>query len=257
MLTHTELYEFLEERHNKYNQPGFVESDPIQIPHRFSLKEDIEIAAFLTAAIAWGNRKMIIRNADRMAQLMGNSPYDFVMNANVFQLERLESFVHRTFNATDLLFFVKSLQNIYTNHHGLESVFTKGFGTSNQIFDAIAYFRKVFFEIEHPARTQKHISNVEKNAAAKRINMFLMWMVRNDKRGVHFGLWQKIPASALMLPLDVHTARVGRSVGLLSRTQNDRKAVEEITASLRQFDATDPVKYDFALFGAGVFEKLV
>ncbi|HAN78733.1 MAG TPA: TIGR02757 family protein, partial [Bacteroidales bacterium] len=243
MLTDTELYEFLEERHNKYNQPNFVETDPIQIPHRFSLKEDIEIAAFLTAAIAWGNRTMIIRNADRMVQLMGNSPFDFVMNVNDVKLERLQSFVHRTFNATDLVFFLKSLKNIYANHQGLEQVFTTGFAQSNQVFDAIAHFRKVFFEIEHPGRTQKHISNVEKKAAAKRINMFLMWLVRNDNRGVHFGLWQKIPSSALMLPLDVHTARVGRGIGLLTRTQNDRQAVEEITESLKKFDANDPVKY--------------
>ena len=256
MLNHNELSEFLEERHQLYNQPDFVASDPIQIPHSFTQKHDIEISSFLAASIAWGNRKMIIGNAQKMVQLMGNKPYEFIMQSSANDFDKLPHFVHRTFNNEDFAFFLKALKHIYTRHNGLKTVFTEGYLQTETIFGALVHFRKVFFEIEHPQRTEKHVSNVLKSTAAKRLNMFLMWMVRNDRRGVHFGLWPGIPQSKLMLPLDVHTGRVGRCVGLLKRKQNDWKAVEEITASLRQFDPTDPVKYDFSLFGAGVFEKL-
>ena len=183
---------------------------------------------------------------------MDNSPYDFLMNCNDFELEQIKAFKHRTFNGEDLVFFLKSLKNIYKNLGGLRSLF------ENEFFDvktSFAKFRDVFFSIEYPERTTKHVPNVLKKSAAKRLNMFLMWMVRKDNRGVHFGLWDKIPTSALMLPLDVHTANVGRKLALLKRNQNDWVAVEEITASLKKFDPEDPVKYDFALFGLGVFEK--
>ena len=248
----TNLKEFLDEKFNQYNTPQFIETDPIQIPHRFTKKEDIEIAAFLTASIAWGNRKMIIRNAEKIINLLDNEPHDFIMYASKDEVESLPNFVHRTFNHTDLVFFLKSLRNIYKNHNGLESVFSTN---NNDITKALINFRKTFFEIPFPERSSKHISNVAKNSAAKRLNMFLMWMVRKDTRGVHFGLWNKINPSALYLPLDVHTGNVSRKLGLLKRKQNDWKAVAEITNRLRKFDPVDPVKYDFALFGLGIFEK--
>ncbi len=251
-MTNTQLKEFLDEKYNQYNTPQFIETDPIQIPHRFSKKEDIEIAAFLTATIAWGNRKMIIRNANRITNLLDNEPYNFVINASSKEIEALSDFVHRTFNIADLQFFIKSLQNIYQNYNGLEAVFSEH---PTDMPKALIHFRELFFEIPFPERTSRHVSNVAKNSAAKRLNMFLMWMVRKDNRGVHFGIWNKIKPAALFLPLDVHTGNVGRKLGLLNRKQNDWKAVAEITNNLRKFDADDPVKYDFALFGLGVFEK--
>lgn len=251
-MTNTQLKEFLDEKYNQYNTPSFIETDPIQIPHSFSKKEDVEISALLTATIAWGNRKMIIRNAKQIVKLLDNEPCDFLLNASDDEIDTLTGFVHRTFNHVDLQFFFKSLANIYRNHGGLESVFSK---YPTDMPKALLHFREVFFEIPFPERSARHVSNVAKNSAAKRLNMFLMWMVRNDNRGVHFGLWDKIKPSALFLPLDVHTGNVGRKLGLLNRKQNDWKAVAEITDKLREFDVSDPVKYDFALFGLGVFEK--
>jgi uncharacterized protein (TIGR02757 family) len=251
-MSDIDLKDFLDEKYVQYNTPDFILSDPIQIPHRFSRKEDIEISAFLAASIAWGNRKMIIRNADNIIRIMGGQPYEFLMHVSDTELEDLPFFVHRTFNREDLIFFFKSLRNIYKNYGGLEAIFSK---YPNDIYKSLAYFREVFFSIDYPERTGRHISNVVKNSAAKRLNMFLMWMVRNDNSGVHFGIWKKISPKFLFLPLDVHTGNVGRKLGLLNRKQNDWKAVAEITSSLRKFDANDPVKYDFALFGLGVFEK--
>jgi len=253
-MTNSELKSFLDEKVDLYNNPKFIESDPIQIPHAFSLKEDIEIAGFLSATIAWGNRKMIINNAKKMMDFMGNSPYDFVLNHQNYQLEKLEVFVHRTFNGGDMITFVKGLQNIYTNHNGLEAVFSKNI-EKDSIQKSISEFKKVFFEINHQNRTQKHISDPLNNSAAKRINMFLRWMVRNDKKGVDFGIWKTIPTSALSCPLDVHSGNVARKLELLSRKQNDAKALLELDTNLRKLDSNDPVKYDFALFGLGVFEK--
>jgi uncharacterized protein (TIGR02757 family) len=253
-MTLTELQSFLDEKVELYNNPKFIESDPIQIPHRFSLKEDIEIAGFLTATIAWGNRKMIITNSKKMMDLLGNSPFDFVMNHNDYHLEQLENFVHRTFNGTDMITFIKGLQHIYKNHNGLESVFTENQET-NSVQKSISEFKKLFFEIEHQNRTQKHISDPLNNSAAKRINMFLRWMIRNDNKGVDFGIWKNIPASSLSCPLDVHSGNVARKLGLLTRKQNDSKALFELDTNLRKLDAIDPVKYDFALFGLGVFER--
>ncbi|HEY9124030.1 MAG TPA: TIGR02757 family protein [Bacteroidales bacterium] len=238
-----------------FNTPAFIEKDPISVPHRFSKKEDIEIAAFLAATIAWGQRTTILNNANKLMGLMDNAPYDFVTGHTQKDLQRLNGFVHRTFNEVDCIFFIKSLQNIYSRHNGLEGVFNTGFHHDNTVFSALVYFRKLFFETEHQYRSEKHISDVTKGAAAKRINMFLRWMVRQDKCGVDFGIWRNIPASALMLPLDVHTANSARQLGLLVRTQNDWKAVEEIMSVLRKFDPHDPVKYDFALFGASI-EKI-
>ena len=248
-----DIQSFLEEKVVIYNQPDFIVPDPISIPHQFSLKEDIEIAGFLAATIAWGNRKMIVKNANRMVELMGSSPYDFIMDHNTDQLQRLDGFVHRTFNADDFRYFVKALQNIYKNHNGLEGVFEK-YQTENSMQPAIHELKKVFFSIDHPHRTQKHVSDPNKKSAAKKINMFLRWMVRDDSAGVDFGLWKNISPAVLSCPLDVHSGNVARKLGLLQRKQNDDKAVVELDLSLRALDSKDPVKYDFALFGLGVFE---
>jgi len=253
-MTHLELKEFLDEKVDIYNNPKFIENDPIQIPHQFTQKEDIEIAGFLSATIAWGNRKMIIKNAQRMMDLMGNSPYDFVLSHSETDLEQLESFVHRTFNSQDFAFFIKSLKNIYQNHQGLENAFAKNI-ENDKLQRSISEFKKIFFEIPHLSRTQKHISDPLKGSAAKRLNMFLRWMVRNDNKGVDFGIWKNISPSILSIPLDVHTGRVSRKLGLLARNQDDAKALTELDKSLRLLDADDPVKYDFALFSLGVDEK--
>ena len=253
-MTKKELKEFLDEKVFQYNQPKFIESDPIQIPHQFSKKEDIEIAGFLTATISWGNRKMIINNAIKMMQLLDNSPYDFVMNHNEKDLERLEDFVHRTFNFIDFQQFIKSLQHIYNNLGGLEkSLSIKDNSNNYQI--AIHQFKKDFFGIPHQSRTLKHVSDPLKNSAAKRINMFLRWMVRNDNSGVDFGIWKSHNPANLSCPLDVHSGNVARKLKLLKRKQNDWKALSELDKTLRKLDPEDPVKYDFALFGLGVFEK--
>lgn len=253
-MTQKELKEFLDEKVILYNNPKFIESDPIQIPHQFSLKEDIEIAAFLTATISWGNRTMIIKNAFKMMELLDNSPYDFIINHQEKDLEIINNFVHRTFNTIDFIQFIKSLKNIYKNHNGLENVLSIT-DNSDNYQTAIHQFKNIFFEIDHQTRTQKHISDPLKNSAAKRINMFLRWMVRNDKTGVDFGIWQTHNPANLSCPLDVHSGNVARKLKLLLRTQNDWKALSELDKNLRKLDKTDPVKYDFALFGLGVFEK--
>lgn len=253
MMNAEELKQFLDEKVTLYNKPDFIESDPIQIPHLFTQKEDIEIAGFLAATIAWGNRKMIINNAKRMMNLMGNSPFDFVMSHSNTQLEDLESFVHRTFNGNDFVSFIKALQNIYKNHGGLEVAFSKHH-ENDSLQKSISKFKKVFFEIEHQNRTQKHISDPLNGSAAKRINMFLRWMVRKDNTGVDLGIWKNISPALLSCPLDVHSGNVARKLGLLTRKQNDAKALLELDTQLRLLDKNDPAKYDFALFGLGVFE---
>lgn len=249
-----EIKDFLDRKVLQYNTPNFIASDPIQIPHLFTLKEDIEIAGFLTATIAWGNRKMIINSATKLMEAIGNSPYDFVMHHNEKQLKNLDAFVHRTFNAEDAQFFIRSLKHMYQNHAGLEAVFTKN-TTPSSTQGAISAFKKHFFEINPTIRTTKHVSDPLNGSAAKRINMFLRWMVRNDAAGVDFGLWQSIPMAALSCPLDVHSGNVARKLGLLTRKQNDAKALAELDENLRRLDPNDPVKYDFALFGLGVFEE--
>ncbi|MCG2462003.1 TIGR02757 family protein [Flavobacteriaceae bacterium F89] len=253
-MQQNDLKEFLDAKVIQYNHPRFLESDPIQIPHRFNKKGDIEISAFLTATIAWGNRKSIINNASRLMELMDNSPFDFVKNHRGHDLEKLESFVHRTFNGQDLGYFVKSLQNIYRNHGGLENAFLPT-GRAEDLQPAISRFKRVFFELPHPLRTTKHISDPLKGSAAKRINMFLRWMVRDNTSGVDFGLWNNISPAQLSCPLDIHSGNVARKLGLLNRKQNDAKALAELDTNLRKLDPQDPVKYDFALFGLGVFEK--
>ena len=252
-LSKIDLKDFLDSKVVQYNNPKFIESDPIQVPHKFIKKEDIEIAAFLSATIAWGNRKSIIKNAKQMMELMDDSPHDFVMNHKDGDLDQLLPFVHRTFNGNDFIQFIKCLKHIYLKHNGLEAVFYKHAET-NSLQNSISALKKVFFEIKHLSRTQKHISDPLKNSAAKRINMFLRWMVRHDNAGVDFGIWQSLSSSQLSCPLDVHSGNVARKLGLLDRKQNDAKALFELDSALRMLDPHDPVKYDFALFGLGVFE---
>ena len=249
-----ELKEFLDRKAAEYNQPVFLDTDPLQIPRQFHRKEDIEISGLLTATIAWGNRKSIIQSATRMMELLDSAPYEFTMGYHEKDLKGLQSFVHRTFNGTDLAYFISALQHIYKAHGGLETVFFR-FGQPDSLQPAISSFKKVFFELPHPERSTKHVSDPAKGSAAKRLNMFLRWMVRDNRSGVDFGLWKSLSPSQLSCPLDVHSGRVARKLGLLKRKQNDARAVIELDTSLRSLDPDDPVKYDFALFGLGVFEK--
>jgi uncharacterized protein (TIGR02757 family) len=247
-----EIKEFLDEKVVQYNNPQFIESDPVSIPRHFERKEDIEISGFLVATIAWGNRKIIVQNGFKLMELMGDSPYDFVMNHSESDLDRLDRFVHRTFNQIDLVYFIKALRHIYLHKGGLETVFARSV-TESSTQPAIHKFKQEFFSLPHPVRTIKHVSDPANGSAAKRINMFLRWMVRNDKCGVDFGLWKSISPHQLSCPLDLHSGNVARKLGLLTRRQNDSRSLEELDLNLRQMDKNDPVKYDFALFGLGVF----
>jgi len=247
-----ELKDLLEHKFNLYNTKNFISEDPISIPHTYSQKEDIEIISFLISIISWGNRKSIIKSGNKLTEILGSSPIDFIMRFKEKDLKKID-FVHRTFNKFDLIYFLKSLKNIYKNHDGLENVFSKNLN-DEFMYNNIHNFRKIFFLLNHEKRTEKHISNPKKNSACKRINMFLRWMVRNDGV-VDFGIWEKIKPSMLSCPLDVHTANIGRKLNLISRKQNDLKTVLELDQKLRLFDKNDPVKYDYALFGMGVYEK--
>lgn len=239
-----------------YNTPSFIGDDPISIPHSFTKKEDIEISGFLAATLAWGKRCSTIRSAQKLIGFMDNSPFEFISSFSENDLRRFGKFVHRTFNGDDCIFFIHSLQNIYKNHGGLENAFSSSNNSSDElIFNAIANFRKIFLLSEHLPRSEKHISNPAKNATAKRLNMFLRWMVRHDSNGVDFGIWKSISPSRLICPLDVHSGNSARKLGILTRRANDWKAALELTRNLRLFDPGDPVKYDFALFGLGIFEK--
>lgn len=249
-----DIKDFLEEKVAIYNNPDFIESDPIYIPHQYTKKEDIEVSGFLTATIAWGNRQSIIKSALKLCSIMGNSPFDFVMNHKEYHLEKLDGYVHRTFNATDARFFIQSLKNIYKNEGGLEGIFSVN-ASPTSIIPALIRFHQVFFSIPHPGRTIKHVSDPAKGSSAKKINMFLRWMVRSDNKGVDFGLWKAVAPAILSCPLDIHSGNVARKLGLLKRKQNDIRAVVELDDVLRSMDKEDPVKYDFALFGLGVFER--
>ncbi len=250
-LTRAELKEFLDENVEKYNRPAFIEADPISIPHQYTGREDIEISGFLAATIAWGNRKMILRNANRMMEILENKPYEFIMNSSNEEMGMIDRFVHRTFNSTDLVYFLKALRNIYREKGGLENIF-RTYQAPDSLQPAIHEFHRIFFEPDHEKRTERHVSDPFKGSAAKKINMFLRWMIRNDDRGVDFGIWESISPSVLSCPLDIHSGNIARKLGLLNRKQNDAKAVKELDDVLRQFDSSDPVKYDFALFGLGV-----
>ncbi|MDX9948419.1 MAG: TIGR02757 family protein [Bacteroidales bacterium] len=253
-LTREELKEFLDEKVELYNRPAFIELDPVSIPHRYTGKGDIEIAGFLAATIAWGNRKMILRSSVRMMEILEDSPFEFIVNSSDCELDSAVRFVHRTFNAVDLAYFLQALRHIYRDRGGLEKIF-ETCKTSDSLQPAIHELHKIFFELPHEKRTERHVSDPFKGSAAKKINMYLRWMIRKDNRGVDFGIWDSISPSILSCPLDVHSGNVARKLGLLKRKQNDAKAVAELDGVLRSFDPEDPVKYDFALFGLGVAER--
>jgi uncharacterized protein (TIGR02757 family) len=250
-----DLKVFLDEKASLYNSPNFINSDPIQVPHQFTDPADIEIAAFLTATLSWGRKATIIANARNLISRMKGGPHEFIINADEEDMDQFLPFVHRTFNGIDCIYFVKSLQRIYRDFGGLGKVFQEGYELHADLALAIIRFRELFFQHADPGRTAKHLPNLLKNSAGKRIHMFLRWMVRRDRNGVDFGIWDQIPTNALYIPLDVHSGRVARKLGLFHRKQDDWKAVVELTAILRRFDPADPVRYDYALFGLGSFEK--
>lgn len=253
-MQRSELKDFLEEKYDLYNRKEFIDSDPVQIPHLFFNPENIEIAGFLSATIAWGQRKTIIKNMHNLIDRMSGDPYQFIMEASENDLKDFLDFKHRTFNGIDCIFFLKALKHFYLKNRSMKNFFEKNYQVKPDLKDVMIGFRNEFFELPHEKRTEKHFANIAESASGKRLNMFLRWMIRKDDRGVDFGLWS-VPASALYIPVDVHSGNVARKLGLLKRKQNDWKAVEELTENLRKFDPEDPVKYDFALFGLGVFEK--
>ncbi len=239
----------LDEQVKKYETPEFILSDPISIPHRFSKQEDIEIAALFSATIAWGSRPSIIKSADKLMQLMENSPYDFIMSASEKQLDSLQAFYHRTFNGTDTVAFAKALRALYKKTN-IEKIFEKQ-TEDEPLIERMDRFRNIMIQ-NMPERTKKHVANIKKGSAAKKLNLFLRWLVRPSTGGVDLGIWKTVSPAELFLPLDLHTARISRRLGILTRKQNDLKAVQEVTTVLRQLCPEDPVKYDFALFTVDV-----
>ncbi len=256
MSVENSLRDLLERLHDRYNRPEFIEADPIAVPHRYTDRADREVAGFLAATIAWGNRKAIVRNGHRMMQAMDDAPADFVRHASPAELARLDRCVHRTFNGGDLRDFVLALRRMEERFGGIGAFFESRYEATGSVPAVLAEFRREFFACDHAPRCEKHLSSIEKGAACKRLCMYMRWMVRRDDRGVDFGEWRRIPMSALYLPLDLHTGETGRVLGLLTRRRNDWHAVEEITAALREFDSADPVRFDYALFGVGVDRTL-
>jgi len=252
-----ELKAYLDECVEKFNRPSFIEKDPISIPHQFSKKQDIEIMGFWVAMLAWGQRVTIINKSNELIQLMGGAPHDFIINHQERDRKAFLDFKHRTFQATDTLYFLEFLQTFFKENDSLENAFAKHL-TSDcvNVEKALVGFHELFFSLpDAPHRTKKHIATPARKSSCKRLNMFLRWMVRQDNKGVDFGIWKKIKPAQLLMPLDVHVDRVGRRLDLLERKQTDWKSVLELTENLKAFDAEDPVKYDFALFGIGVLEK--
>lgn len=257
-MKHIELAQLLTQKFNTYNQPGFIKDDPICIPHRFSKKQDVEIAAFFAALLAWGNRTSIINSCTKLFNSMDNAPHHFILHFTQKDLWPLKKFVHRTFNSEDLFFLLYFLQHHYRKYQSLETAFSNWLHTTDEhVAPALNGFYNYVFEgyKEKMPRTQKHIATPAKKSACKRLNMFLRWMVRSDDKGVDFGLWKNILPAQLICPLDVHVARVARKLDLLKRKQNDWLAAVELTENLKKFDAADPVKFDFAIFGLGAIEK--
>jgi uncharacterized protein (TIGR02757 family) len=250
-----ELKEFLEEKYLRFNNPSFIENDPISIPHMFATDADREIAGFLAATIAWGRRDLILRSSHKLIDAMGNAPHDFILSAGKDELKRFAGFVHRTFNGQDCITFMRGLQQIYRNHNSMEDVIMEGRNGNGTLMDGISHLRSVFFMMSHERRSEKHFADLNSGSAGKKFFMFLRWMVRNDNHGVDFGIWKRISPSELYIPLDLHSGNTARKLGLLRRKQNDFRAVEELTSELIRFDPDDPVKYDFALFGLGVNEE--
>lgn len=253
-MTKNELHIYLEEKVVEFNTPNFLSEDPIGIVHQFSKREDIEIMGLFMATIAWGNRKSIIKSGQKLVEIFEKEPYQFILNHEDSDFKNLQ-FVHRTFQKNDLQFFAGSLRKIYQTFHTLENVF-EIHSDFPGIKGRIINFRKALLSYPHEQRSEKHVANPLKNSAAKRINMFLRWMVRDDENGVDFGIWKSILKSELYIPLDVHTSKIGRKLGLITRKQDDWKALEELMLNLKEFDSKDPCKYDFALFGLGAIEKI-
>ncbi len=251
------LKEFLDKKVDEYNQPSFISADPISIPYQFTKKQDIEIAGFFAAVFAWGNRTTIINKTRELLRLMDNAPHDFCLNPNAEKLRRLTEFKHRTFNSTDLLYFIEFLHFHYTKNDSLEIAFSQWMMAGDEnIGNALIGFHNYFFSLpDAPSRTRKHIATPKRNSTCKRLNMFLRWMVRTDNKGVDFGIWKNISPAQLICPIDVHVARVARRFNLTSRNQVDWLTALELTKQLRKFDKDDPAKYDFALFGLGVVER--
>jgi uncharacterized protein (TIGR02757 family) len=259
------LKKFLDTKVDEYNQPSFIKDDPVCVPHLFTKKQDIEIAAFFAAIFAWGNRTTIIQKSKQLMQFMEMKPHEFCIHHNATDLKRLMEFKHRTFNTTDLLYFVEFMKFHYSKNNSLEAAFfphplpltINGEGNNSMIIEeALDNFYQYFFSLKDvPGRTKKHIAAPKKNSTCKRLNMFLRWMVRKDNKGVDFGIWKNISASQLICPIDLHVARVARHFNLLKRKQTDWIAALELTSNLRELDRNDPVKYDFALFGLGAMEK--
>ncbi len=243
-----ELRPVLDEAYETYHKPVFIQDDPISIPHLFTKKEDIEIAGFYAAIFSWGQRKTIIAKSKELLSMMENKPHEFLIGASANDLKAFCHFKHRTFNADDFYAIHHGLKMIYREHGGLEKVIGQGFKTQDAWHGLIS-LNKIIFSYDHLPRTRKHISNPETGSACKRLHMFLRWMVRKDTKGIDFGLWKDIPPAQLLCPLDVHVANTARKMGLLHRKQNDRKAVDELTDTLKTLDPDDPAKYDYALFG--------
>lgn len=257
MIRAEELKAFLDAKVAQYNQPGFIADDPVSIPHRFSRLQDIEIAGFVAAVLAWGQRKTIIKKCEAFFELMDNDPYQFVLNHQESDLKPFEHFKHRTFNGTDALYFISLFRHHYQNYESLEDAFLMSADLEAvDVETHLTGFYNYFFSMpDFPIRTQKHIASPAKNSACKRLVMFLRWMVRRDNRGVDFGVWKRIKPTQLVCPCDIHVDRVARKLGLITRKQTDWKTAQELTGNLRKFDPKDPVKYDFALFGLGVEEQ--
>ena len=252
LYSNKSLKVLLDHYYKKYHHPSFIASDPIQVPSMFKNKEDVEIASFFTTLIAWGKRKQIITNAKFLMSIMDNKPYDFIVNIKKKEMNRFNSFKHRTINGNDIIELLWTLHKIYQDFGGLENLFTDTYRKNNDIYFALEVFYKTVSSYAQSPHCLKHISNVSRNSAAKRLNLFLRWMIREDDQKVDFGLWKSIPASALYIPLDVHVSNVARKLGILKRKTNDWKAVQELTENLRSFDKNDPIKYDYALFGMGL-----
>ncbi len=247
---------FLDSKISVYNRPAFIKDDPVSVPHLFTSKQDIEIAGFFAAIFAWGQRVTIISKCKELLQLMDNAPFQFIRQHKEKDLKRLQHFKHRTFQATDLFYFIEFLEQHYSRNESLENAFAESVSKKDlSIENGLNDFRKYFFSLPHEKRTEKHIASPETGSSCKRLNMFLRWMVRKDRNGVDFGLWKNISPSQLICPLDVHVARVARQLKILQRKQNDWQAAVELTAYLRTLDKNDPVKYDYALFSLGVIEK--
>lgn len=252
-MTANAIKKLLDKKVDFYNQPSFIGADPVSVPHGFTRQQDIEIAGFFAATFAWGNRTTIIAKSHELMRLMDNDPYHFCLHHTDNDLKKLLRFKHRTFNTTDLLYFISFFKHHYSQHQSLETAFTKH---GNTVEKMLTGFHRYFFSLhDAPERTKKHVATPERKSTCKRLNMFLRWMVRQDEKGVDFGIWKKIKPADLICPVDLHVQRVARSLGIVSRKQNDWQTAVELTEYLRTLDPTDPVKYDFALFSLGVVEK--